>query len=275
MAPATYIIETDRLILRPLLPEHLDQLEAILSEPDVVKTLLGDTSTPEAVRAYAEAWIVEPNFWEAHDFGYWGVFDRTGELGVTDALVGLVGANEPHPEMGEGPEIDYFLAPHVWGKGIGSEAVRRLCDYLFGVVGLPALEALVFAELNPASVRLAEKVGMRFVGRLPLVGHYLTQQRARETMEFDVWRVREASAQRAGEVLSEAAFRIGQLLAEGVWSRKEAISGLFDASNHAGFDGKLEEQDVKDLINARIMEGSEAKGVSQYRVRRSEYTSQQ
>lgn len=204
-----------------------------------------------------------------------GRFDRTGELGVTDALVGLVGANEPHPEMGEGPEIDYFLAPHVWGKGIGSEAVRRLCDYLFGVVGLPALEALVFAELNPASVRLAEKVGMRFVGRLPLVGHYLTQQRARETMEFDVWRVREASAQRAGEVLSEAAFRIGQLLAEGVWSRKEAISGLFDASNHAGFDGKLEEQDVKDLINARIMEGSEAKGVSQYRVRRSEYTSQQ
>jgi RimJ/RimL family protein N-acetyltransferase len=272
MAPPTYIIKTDRLILRPLLPEHVGHLEAILSEPDVVKTLLGDTSTPEAVRAYAEAWIVEPSFWEAHHFGYWGVFDRTGQLGVTAALVGLVGANEPHPEMGEGPEIDYFMAPHVWGKGIGSEAVRGLCDYLFGNVGLPALEALVFAELNPASVRLAEKVGMRFVGRLPLVGHHLTEQRARETMEFDIWRVRQASAQRAKEALSEAAFRIGQLLAEGVWSRKEATLALIDASNRAGLDGKIEDQDVNDFINARIMEGIEAKGVSQYRVRRGEYS---
>lgn len=274
MAAQDYTLATDRLMLRPLIPGHLNQLKAILCEPDVVKMLVGDASTPEGVQSLAEGWIIEPSFWEAHDFGYWGVFDRHGEFGVADALVGLVGADEPPPIVGEGPEIYYFLAPHVWGNGIGSEAVLRMCDYLFGVVDLPALEALVFAELNPASVRLAEKIGMRFIGRLPLVGHHLTEQRARETMEFDIWRVREASGHGAREVLGEAAFRIGQLLAEGAWSREEATSALVDASVDAGLREKLGEQGVKDFINARITEGSEAKGVSHYRVRRSEYSLQ-
>lgn len=275
MSPPSYILETDRLILRPLGLEHMDQLEAILSEPDVVKTLLGDASTPEGVQALAKVWISEPGFWDAHDYGNWGVFDGASEFGGPDALVGLVGANEPHPVMGEGPEIDYFLTPHVWGKGIGSEAVRRMCDYLFGVIGVPALEALVFAELNPASVRLAEKVRMRFVGRLPIVGHHLSEERARETMEFDIWRVREAPRQRAKEVLGEASFRVGQLLAEGVWSKREATLGLLGASEQAGLCSKLGEQGVKDFIDARIMEGHEAKGVSQYRVRHGEYVSDQ
>jgi hypothetical protein len=105
-----------------------------------------------------------------------------------------------------------------------------------------------------------------------IVGHNLSEQRARETMEFDIWRVRDASPQRAKEVLGEEAFRIGQLLAEGAWSGQEVTSGLLKASEYDGLRGKLGKQGIKDFINARIKEGNEAKGVFQHPIRRGEYT---
>jgi RimJ/RimL family protein N-acetyltransferase len=274
MAARDYALATDRLILRPTVQEDVDQLQGVLSDPDVVKTLLGDASTPEAVQAMAGIWISEPSFWQAHGFGYWGVFDRQGEFGTAGALIGLVGADKPPPVIGEGPEIYYFFARHVWGRRVGGEAVLRMCDYLFGVVGLPALEALVFAELNPASVRIAEKLGMRLVGRSPLVGHHLNERRARETMKFDIWRVRQTSPSRSKEILGEATFRLGQLLAEGAWSSEEALPSLLDACEHAGLCQDLGDRGVADLIKMRLAEGIKAKGIAHYRVRHGEYAFQ-
>jgi len=268
-------METDRLVLRPLVQEHFEELKGILSEPNVVKTLVGDASTPEAVETSCELWISDPSFWEANGFGFWGVFDTTGEFGTANDLLGVVGADEPPPVVGEGPEIYYFFAPHVWKKGVGGEAVRGMCDYLFNSVNLPALEALIFAELNPGSVRIAEKVGMRNVGRLPLVGHHLSGERARDTMQFDIWRVSNSSPERAEHTLSEAVFRIGQLLAENAWSRGDAISALLNASKEAGLIANFGEQYVGDFINTRLAEGGEAKGISHYRVRKNEYYAHQ
>lgn len=267
-------LETDRLVLRPLVQEHFEELKGILSEPNVVKTLLGDASTPEAVETLSELWISDPSFWEANGFGFWGVFDTTGEFGTTNDLLGVVGADEPPPVVGEGPEIYYFFAPQVWKKGVGSEAVKGMCDYLFNSVNLPALEALIFAELNPGSVRIAEKAGMQNVGRLPLVGHHLSEERARETMQFDVWRVSNSSTTKVEQILNEAVFRIGQLLAENAWSREDAISALLKASKEAGLIAKFGKQYVGNFIKTRLAEGAEAKGVSHYRVWKSEYNAQ-
>jgi len=271
MAVESVTLETDRLVLRPLVREHFDELKVILSEPEVVKTLLGDASTPEGVQKSAEMWISEPSFWKANGFGFWGVFDSKGEFGAAGAMLGVAGADEPPPIVGEGPEIYYFFTPNVWGKGIGSEAVMGMCNYLFTELNLPALEALIFAELNPGSVRVANKVGMKLVGRLPLVGHHLSEQRARETMEFDIWRVRNASPDKAKSVLAEATFRIGQLLGEGAWSKHDVMVSLLSAAEESCVIGELGEQAGKNLIEGRIAQGMAAKGISQYRVRRHEY----
>lgn len=271
MASKNFGLESSRLVLRPLMRDHVNRLAAILVEPDVTKTLLGDISTPERTRIYAAGWVSSDEFWKTHRFGFWGAFDRHGNFGAPDRLIGVVGADGPPPLAGEGPEVYYFFAREVWGAGIASEAVRCMFDYLFGIVGLPALEALVFAERNPASVRVLEKARMRLVGRMLLIGHHLSHRRARETMEFDVWRVRNASPDRVHATVSDAAFRMGQLVAEGVWSKAPAASALLAAAERVGLAAACGAQTLRDFIDARFVEGAQAKGVSHYRVRRGEY----
>lgn len=272
MAGPDYVLQTDRLTLRPLVDEYVEELKVrIVSNPEVVKTLMGDISTPERVDQQARMWITESDFWAAHGFGYWGVFDRKGTFGMSGALLGVVGADEAPPVVGEGAEIYYLFAPAVWGKGVGSEAVSAMCEYLFEKLHLPAVQALIFAELNPGSVRLAEKLGMRPVGRVPLLGHHLSEDRARETIAFDIWRLRTSSRARARRTLEETAFRIGQFLAEEVGSLQQATAALLDAAVISGLSDTLHKAALHDLIEERLTRGMKAGGLAHYRVRREEY----
>jgi len=176
-AVGTYVLDTKRLRLRPLTQSDLDSLVQIVANPDVVKTMLGDVSTSELTRSYAQGWIYPDDFWNEHQYGFWGVVDRYGTFGPVGRVVGVVGADVPPLEVGQGPEVYYIFAQDVWRKGVAREAVHRMFDYLFDVIGLSALEALVFAERNPGSVRLLEKMGMRLVGRLPCLNHHMTRWR--------------------------------------------------------------------------------------------------
>jgi RimJ/RimL family protein N-acetyltransferase len=60
-------------------------------------------------------------------------------------------------------EIGWWLHPDHWGRGVTSAAVCVLIDELFEHRGLMRLWAPVM-HANPASVRVAEKAGMRFEG---------------------------------------------------------------------------------------------------------------
>jgi RimJ/RimL family protein N-acetyltransferase len=75
-------------------------------------------------------------------------------LGVTDLTIG------PH-----GAVIGYILCQPAWGRGIATEAVRRLVDLAFERFGVWRVWATC-APQNPASRRVLEKVGMRHEGVL-------------------------------------------------------------------------------------------------------------
>ena len=212
---ADFDLQSERFALRPARMRHLDDLEGILSDPDVVKMLLGDASTPQGVAKEAAKWIDDPGDWTRLGYGSWGIFDRTGELGDADRLLGIAAASPSLAGLGEGPEIFYFVKRACWGKGIAGEAVTRMCGHLFDSVQVQALEASIFAELNPGSVRLAQKLGMRPAGRVSLRSHGLDDERIQEIVSFDLWRVRTAPVERVHDALAEASFRIGQTLAEG------------------------------------------------------------
>jgi RimJ/RimL family protein N-acetyltransferase len=269
-AVGTYVLDTNRLTLRPLVQRDLDWLVQIVANPEVVKTMLGDVSTPELTRSYARGWIYPDEFWNEHQYGFWGVVDRDGTFGPAGRVIGVVGADVAPLEVGEGPEVYYIFAQDVWRKGVASEAVHRMFDYLFDVIGLSALEALVFSERNPGSVRLLENAGMRLVGRLPNLNYHMTSDRALKVMQFDVWRARHAPLEKAGETLADAAFRIGQLLAEGVGSREIMASALTEA---AMSNGSGTAQDVKNIIDKSLAAGAAAKGIAHYRLHRSDYLS--
>jgi RimJ/RimL family protein N-acetyltransferase len=62
-------------------------------------------------------------------------------------------------------EIGYWLGEPYWGRGIATQAVRGLTEWVFATTPLVRLFAHVF-EWNPASARVLEKSGYTLEGRL-------------------------------------------------------------------------------------------------------------
>ena len=62
-------------------------------------------------------------------------------------------------------ELSYWLGEPFWGRGIMTEAVRRMCGYAFGPRGLARIYAAPYA-FNAGSRRVLEKAGFRLEGTL-------------------------------------------------------------------------------------------------------------
>lgn len=62
-------------------------------------------------------------------------------------------------------ELGYYLAEEYWGKGIMTEAVKQICEYVFGKSDIIRIYAEPFAY-NAASCRVLEKAGFQCEGVL-------------------------------------------------------------------------------------------------------------
>lgn len=62
-------------------------------------------------------------------------------------------------------ELGYYLAEEYWGKGIMTEAVKQICEYVFGKSDIIRIYAEPFAY-NTASCRVLEKAGFQCEGIL-------------------------------------------------------------------------------------------------------------
>ena len=67
-------------------------------------------------------------------------------------------------------EIGYRLARSVWGKGYATEAALKVRDYAFNTMGIKRLIALIDPS-NFSSVRVAEKIGMKYEKEIMLEGY--------------------------------------------------------------------------------------------------------
>lgn len=61
-------------------------------------------------------------------------------------------------------QIGYWVSQHVAGRGIAPLSVAIAIDFVFGSVGLHRVEICIRPE-NAASLRVVEKLGMRYEGR--------------------------------------------------------------------------------------------------------------
>jgi [ribosomal protein S5]-alanine N-acetyltransferase len=86
-------------------------------------------------------------------------------IAVEGAAVGGIGLLLRDDVYRLSAEIGYWLGEEFWGRGIASRAVDALSDYAFANFGICRLYAEVF-EWNPASMRVLEKAGYQFEGRL-------------------------------------------------------------------------------------------------------------
>lgn len=158
LSPPALPIRTARLVLRPFVVEDVDSVFSYRSRPDVVRyTYRAVHATREETMAYLGRNITFPK--ADGDWFALGV-ELPGRPGVIGEA--LLKFSSLDAEQGE---IGYVFSPDAAGHGYATEAVTALVDLAFHHFGFHRLVARI-DEANAASVRLAERLGMRLEARL-------------------------------------------------------------------------------------------------------------
>ena len=146
------MIETPRLILRPMREEDIAALLQIFADPRVM-TAFG---VEPFARPQMERWVRRNlEHQDEHGYGLFSVILKENGLLIGDCgLEVMEVAGETAAELGYDFRSDY------WGRGLATEAATAVREYAFGTLGLPRLVSLI-RQGNDASRRIAEKVGMR------------------------------------------------------------------------------------------------------------------
>jgi RimJ/RimL family protein N-acetyltransferase len=146
----TRLIETDRLLLRPLATADLDEVAAMHAMPEVIRTM----GTFERSSSLARLERNEQE-WRERGYGLMAVVER-----ATGRFLGRSGLKY-WPQFGE-TEVGWVLRSDVWGHGFATEAGRACIEWGFGSLGLTYLTAMIRPD-NDRSVRVAERLGMRLL----------------------------------------------------------------------------------------------------------------
>ena len=84
---------------------------------------------------------------------------------VDNMVIGSIGIFRQGNIHRQTAELGYYIAEEYWGKGIMTEAVKQICEYVFGDSDIIRIYAEPFAY-NIASCRVLEKVGFKYEGTL-------------------------------------------------------------------------------------------------------------
>ena len=128
------------------------------SDPAVTKYLTWNPHPDEVFTRRYLAYLA--GRYRAGEFYDWALI-----LKSQNKMIGTCGFTRIAPETCVG-EIGYVLNRAYWGRGLATEAVRRVMAFGFDVLELNRLEAR-YMDGNIASRRVMEKVGMTFENFLP------------------------------------------------------------------------------------------------------------
>jgi ribosomal-protein-alanine N-acetyltransferase len=166
------ILETNRLILRHLLPDDLDSLFALYRDSDIRRYFPEGTLTYEETKEELE-WFLNGHP-EHPELGLWATIHK--ESGQFIGRCGLLPWTiDGRPEV----EVAYLIDKAYWGQGLGTEAAQAILEYGFEQLGLSRLICLI-DPANQASINVATKIGMRFEeAKEDEKGPYLLYSRSR------------------------------------------------------------------------------------------------
>ncbi|MFC9539396.1 GNAT family N-acetyltransferase [Lysinibacillus sp. NPDC056959] len=150
-------IETERLIIRPYALTDLDELYAVVSEPDFYRFIPEDVPSRGDVQRIIE-WSIQCNnkntLSKIHKLNL-AIVDRERQT-----LIGYCGLGPGDVKETE-VEIYYGISKAYRGQGIAYEAAQALLNYAFNKIGLLKVIAVVHPE-NVASLRIVAKLGMNY-----------------------------------------------------------------------------------------------------------------
>ena len=169
------ILETERLLLRLLVPEDAQALAAVLSDPIAMRWY------PHAFsRQEVEQWIAT-NRSRYHDDGHalWAMV-----LKSTGAMIGDCGLVMQDVEGESLIEVAYHVRRDHWGRGFATEAAHACMRYAFETLNAERVISLIRPENQP-SWRVAEKNGLKVWKQTTRAG-YLHIVYAMRREDFDL-----------------------------------------------------------------------------------------
>lgn len=142
-------IVTERLVLRPYVPEDVAELHAVVYGDQEAMRLLGGPRDLSGTRAAVERSISQ----QARDgFSFWAVIER--ESGLLAGEAGLFPLAEDRKDIALG----YAFGVDFWGRGYATEAARAVLAEAFGSLALARVVAITRAT-NFRSRRVLAKLG--------------------------------------------------------------------------------------------------------------------
>jgi [ribosomal protein S5]-alanine N-acetyltransferase len=140
---------TDRLRLEPLSSAHVDDIAAMLADPQVGATMGGMRD-----RAYAEErTLLHAQRWADDGFGLWAAYARED-----GGFVGRGGIQHTTLEGQDVLEVGWCLVPARWGHGYATELGRAGLELAWG---LGRAEVVAFTlPHNSASRAVMHRLGM-------------------------------------------------------------------------------------------------------------------
>lgn len=145
-----FVIETDRLLLRPLTTADLDEVVELHAMPEVKRTM-GAFDRPAAL-ARLERNELE---WDERGHGLVAILER-----ASGRFLGRSGLKY-WPQFDE-TEVGWVLRTDVWGHGFATEAGQACLDWGFRDLDVPYLTAMIVAD-NRRSIAVAGRLGMQLL----------------------------------------------------------------------------------------------------------------
>jgi RimJ/RimL family protein N-acetyltransferase len=146
------VIETERLILRPLRRSDQGLLEMYSADERVARMT---RSVPHPLPPGATEAFIARSLGEKRDEDVWVLDGSTHDHAEVMGVIGLERMDRDQSE------ISYWVAPAFWNTGFAQEAVRALVE------ANPLENKTIFASVfqdNPASARVLTNTGFEYLG---------------------------------------------------------------------------------------------------------------
>ena len=155
-------LKTERLFLRQFQTTDREQMYRIFCNADVMRFSEG-VKTKEWVHDWLHTCLERYQTW---GFGPYAVVEQSSQN-----VIGYCGLFFfPDLDGQAEVEIGYRLARSAWGQGYAIEAACAVRDYAFTTLGMKRLIAMIDPS-NLASIRVAEKIGMKYEKDVMLEGY--------------------------------------------------------------------------------------------------------
>ena len=156
--PYSTILETERLILRRLVINDLDELFVLYSDPEIRRYF------PDGVKSYEDTKEELEWFLDGHpehpELGLWATIHKE-----TGKFIGRCGLLPWEIDGKLEVEIAYLLDKSFWHQGLATEAALGILRFGFWTLNLSRLICLIDPD-NLASQKVAQRIGMTLERRV-------------------------------------------------------------------------------------------------------------